>query len=92
MDANAIGRLEIIPSVLREVGHGAVRAEVDRLVALGARPIDVGQGGVDWVVMVDPNGNEFCVPTASSAFALAVCRCTALSPDPRPLPMRTCSP
>jgi hypothetical protein len=23
--------------------------------------IDIGQGDVDWVVMVDPDGNEFCV-------------------------------
>jgi predicted enzyme related to lactoylglutathione lyase len=37
------------------------RAEVDRLVSLGATPIDVGQGDVSWVVMADPDGNEFCV-------------------------------
>jgi catechol 2,3-dioxygenase-like lactoylglutathione lyase family enzyme len=37
------------------------RTEVDRLVSLGATPIDVGQGDVDWVVMADPDGNEFCV-------------------------------
>ena len=37
------------------------RAEVDRLVALGATPIDRGQGDVDRVVMADPDGNEFCV-------------------------------
>jgi hypothetical protein len=36
-------------------------AEVDRLVALGATPVDIGQGDVDWVVMVDPDDNEFCV-------------------------------
>lgn len=37
-------------------------AEVDRLVALGATRIDVGQGtDVPWVVMADPEGNEFCV-------------------------------
>jgi hypothetical protein len=35
--------------------------EVDRLIALGARRVDVGQGEVDWVVMADPEGNEFCV-------------------------------
>jgi len=39
--------------------------EVDRLVALGAVRVDIGQGDVDWVVMADPDGNEFCVlPTA----------------------------
>ena len=37
-------------------------AEVARLVALGATPIDVGQGDdVTWVVLADPEGNEFCV-------------------------------
>ena len=41
--------------------HGDQRAEVDRLVSLGATRIDIGQGDVDWVVMADPDGNEFCV-------------------------------
>ena len=37
-------------------------AEVERLVALGARRIDIGQGeDVTWVVLADPEGNEFCV-------------------------------
>jgi hypothetical protein len=36
--------------------------EVARLEALGARRADVGQGpDVSWVVMADPDGNEFCV-------------------------------
>jgi hypothetical protein len=35
--------------------------EVERLVALGARRVDVGQGDVSWVVLADPEGNEFCV-------------------------------
>ena len=36
--------------------------EVTRLEALGARRADVGQGeDVSWVVMTDPQGNEFCV-------------------------------
>jgi Glyoxalase-like domain len=35
---------------------------VARLLALGARHADVGQGSeVSWVVMADPEGNEFCV-------------------------------
>ena len=38
-----------------------IRAEVDHLVALGATRIDIDQGDVDWVVMADPDGNEFCV-------------------------------
>lgn len=37
-------------------------AEVARLEALGARRISVGQGeDTTWVVMADPEGNEFCV-------------------------------
>lgn len=39
------------------------QAEVDRLIALGATYADIGQGDVDWVVMADPDGNEFCVLT-----------------------------
>ena len=35
--------------------------EVTRLEGLGARRIDIGQGAVSWVVMADPEGNEFCV-------------------------------
>ena len=38
-------------------------AEVERLVGLGARRIDIGQGDVPWVVMADPDDNEFCVLT-----------------------------
>jgi predicted enzyme related to lactoylglutathione lyase len=37
------------------------QAEVDRLVALGARHVDIGQGDQSWVVLADPEGNEFCV-------------------------------
>ncbi|MBA3802594.1 MAG: VOC family protein [Acidimicrobiia bacterium] len=36
------------------------QAEVDRLVTLGATRIDIGQGDVGWVVMADPDDNEFC--------------------------------
>ncbi|WP_405809053.1 VOC family protein [Streptomyces sp. NBC_00210] len=37
-------------------------AEIERLLALGARRADVGQGeDVTWVVLADPEGNEFCV-------------------------------
>jgi hypothetical protein len=35
--------------------------EVERLEKLGAKRIDIGQGDVHWVVMADPEGNEFCV-------------------------------
>ncbi len=36
-------------------------AEVRRLVKLGATPVDVGQGEQSWIVLADPEGNEFCV-------------------------------
>jgi len=37
-------------------------AEVERLTALGARRVDIGQeSDVTWVVMADPEGNEFCI-------------------------------
>jgi hypothetical protein len=35
--------------------------EVRRLLELGARRADVGQGDESWVVLADPEGNEFCV-------------------------------
>jgi hypothetical protein len=35
--------------------------EVRRLLELGARHADIGQGDVSWVVLADPEGNEFCV-------------------------------
>jgi predicted enzyme related to lactoylglutathione lyase len=43
--------------------NGDQQAEVERLVSLGATRIDIGQGEVSWVVMADPDGNEFCVLT-----------------------------
>lgn len=37
-------------------------SEVDRLVKLGARRVDVGQSAeCTWVVLSDPEDNEFCV-------------------------------
>jgi catechol 2,3-dioxygenase-like lactoylglutathione lyase family enzyme len=37
-------------------------AELERLLALGARPVDVGQSAdVSWHVLADPEGNEFCL-------------------------------
>jgi len=36
--------------------------ELERLLSLGARRIDVGQGpDVSWIVLADPEGNEFCL-------------------------------
>ncbi|MBW4722346.1 VOC family protein [Saccharothrix obliqua] len=37
-------------------------AELERLLALGARPVDVGQTGEEsWHCLADPEGNEFCL-------------------------------
>ncbi|MEU2155117.1 VOC family protein [Streptomyces sp. NPDC019396] len=37
-------------------------AELERLLVLGARPVDVGQTGAEsWHVLADPEGNEFCL-------------------------------
>ncbi len=37
-------------------------AEIERLIALGARRVDIGQTGEEsWDVLADPEGNEFCV-------------------------------
>lgn len=35
--------------------------EVARLMSLGANRADVGQGEPSWIVLADPEGNEFCV-------------------------------
>jgi catechol 2,3-dioxygenase-like lactoylglutathione lyase family enzyme len=40
---------------------GDQQAAVARLLALGARTVDIGQGDVPWIVLADPDGNEFCV-------------------------------
>jgi hypothetical protein len=50
--------LDLAPAV-----DGDQQAEAARLVSLGATRIDIGQGTVDWVVMADPDGHEFCVLT-----------------------------
>jgi hypothetical protein len=35
--------------------------EVERMLALGAARVDIGQGEQSWVVLADPEGNEFCI-------------------------------
>jgi predicted enzyme related to lactoylglutathione lyase len=32
-----------------------------RLLSPGATQVDIGQGDVPWVVLADPEGNEFCL-------------------------------
>jgi predicted enzyme related to lactoylglutathione lyase len=41
-------------------------AEVERFLSLGATRADVGQGEQTWVVLADPEGNEFCVLSSRS--------------------------
>ena len=41
---------------------GEQEAEIERILALGARRVDIGQTGAEsWTVLADPEGNEFCV-------------------------------
>ena len=43
--------------------------EVERLLGLGARHLDIGQRDVPWVVLADPEGNPFCVSEERAAYA-----------------------
>ena len=43
-------------------GPGEHEVEIERILALGARRVDIGQTGAEsWTVLADPEGNEFCV-------------------------------
>ncbi|MGA8044764.1 MAG: VOC family protein [Dermatophilaceae bacterium] len=42
-------------------GADAQQQVVERLLAVGASHVDIGQGRVPWVVLADPEGNPFCV-------------------------------
>lgn len=59
--------------------------EVDRLVGLGARHLDIGQGDVPWVVLADPEGNPFCVledrPTYAGSGPIAALPLHSADPD-----------
>lgn len=41
-------------------------AEIERLVDMGARHVEVGKHDASWIVLADPEGNEFCVLTAAT--------------------------
>lgn len=56
--------------------HLDLRAEeqqqvVERLLALGANRVDIGQGDVPWVVLADPEGSPFCVMEDRPEYAAA---------------------
>ena len=50
------------------LGGDRQAAEVDRLLGLGARHLDIGQGDVPWVVLADPEGNPCCVMEDRAAY------------------------
>jgi hypothetical protein len=57
------------------------RRAIERALELGARPTDVGQTGDEsWVVLEDPEGNEFCI--LQSDDDLARWQTTAPGPEP----------
>jgi hypothetical protein len=65
---------------------GARQAEVvERLLGLGARHLDIGQGDVPWVVLADPQGNAFCVmedrPTYAGTGPIAALPLDSADPD-----------
>ncbi|MEC3974031.1 VOC family protein [Amycolatopsis sp. H20-H5] len=57
---------------------------VERALSLGARPAEIGQGTTPWVVLADPEGNEFCVlePRAQYERAGAVASIVVDAHDP----------
>ena len=65
----------------------AQRALADRLVSMGAKPADIGQGDVPWTVLADPEGNELCVlePRASYAGTGVVAAVVVDAVDPAAL-------
>lgn len=52
-------------------GGAAQAAVVDRMLGLGARHLDIGQGDVPWVVLADPEGNPFCVLEERAEYAVS---------------------
>lgn len=52
-----------------DLAGGPRQAEVvERALSLGARHLDIGQRGVPWVVLADPEGNPFCVMESRPAY------------------------
>jgi hypothetical protein len=60
---------------------------VERVRRAGATPLDIGQGAVPWIVLADPEGNEFCIlePRAEYAPAGAVAAIVLDAYDPAAL-------
>jgi hypothetical protein len=63
-------RSSAAPRLHLDLAGGARQgAEVERLLGLGARHLDIGQGDVPWVVLADPEGNPCCVMEAREEYA-----------------------
>ena len=50
------------------MGGARQTQEVERLIGLGARHLDIGQRNVPWVVLADPEGNPCCVMEDRAAY------------------------
>ena len=50
-----------------EPREATIEQELELLLALGAQHADIGQGDVPWVVLADPEGNEFCLIPAQES-------------------------
>jgi len=50
------------------LGGARQSQEVERLLSLGARYLDIGQHDVPWVVLADPEGNPCCVMEERDAY------------------------
>src|SRR5919201_6389603 len=70
---------------LSSTGEQAQTHRVAWARELGAQPVDIGQAGVPWVVLADPEGNEFCVREPNVRFrdtgAVAAILVDAADPD-----------
>jgi hypothetical protein len=59
--------------------------QVERLLELGARHLDIGQGDVPWVVLADPEGNPCCVMEDRAVYTdsgpIAALRLDSADPD-----------
>lgn len=57
-------------------------AELDRLLALGATPVDIGQSSdATWHVLADPEGNEFCLLRSTPSQLAAYLAAQHVAPD-----------
>ena len=60
--------LEFVPTQAPKAGKNRVHLDLksgpeqlERVLGIGAQQADIGQGDVEWEVLADPEGNEFCL-------------------------------